>query len=84
MITWAEGVISVAEPMSVCSGSGVVVGSGLVLPVSPCHTTDGLKSLSRKMFRWDRVALSTDGGEDIGRLIVLPDDMMKFKPLEPS
>ena len=51
MITWAEGVISVAEPpiMSVCSGSVVVVGSGLVLPVSPCHTTDGLNNLSKKM-----------------------------------
>ena len=51
MITWAEGVISVAEPpiMSVCSGSRVVVRSGLVLPVSPCHTTDGLNDLSKKM-----------------------------------
>ena len=51
MITWAEGVIAVAEPpiMSVCSVSRVVVESGLTLPLSPCHTRDGLKSLSRKM-----------------------------------
>ena len=51
MITWAEGLISVAEPpiMSECSVFGVVVGFGLVLPVSPCHTTDGLNSLSKKM-----------------------------------
>ena len=50
-IRWVDGVISVAEPamISVCSKSGVIVGSGLVLPLSPCHTTDGLKSLSKKM-----------------------------------
>ena len=52
IITWAEGVISVAEPLIVseCSVSGVVAGSGLFLPVSPSHITDGLNSLSRKMF----------------------------------
>ena len=52
IITWAEGVISVAEPpiVSEYSVSRVVVGSGLFLPVSPSHTTDGLNSLSRKMF----------------------------------
>ena len=51
MIRWAEGVILVAEPpmISMCSESGVIVGYGLVLPLSPCHTTDGLKILSRKM-----------------------------------
>src|SRR3954466_2624044 len=51
IITWAQGVISVAElPItSECSGSGVVAGSGLLLPGSPSHTTDGLNSLSKKM-----------------------------------
>ena len=51
IITWAEGVISVAEPpiVSECSVSGVVAGSGLLLPVSPSHTTDGLNNLSKKM-----------------------------------
>ena len=82
---WDEGVISVAEPpmMSVCSESGVAIGSGLELPVSPYHTTDGLNSLSRKMLG-DRVALSTDAGEDICRLIVFSSHMMKFEPLELS
>ena len=51
MISWAEGVISVAEPpiMSDDLESGGVFGSVLVLPDSPSHTTDGLNSLSRKM-----------------------------------
>ena len=51
IITWAEGVISLAEPpiMSECSVSGSAVGSGLLLPGSPSHTTDGLNSLSKKM-----------------------------------
>ena len=51
IITWAEGVISVAEPpiVSESSVSGILAGSGLLLPVSPSHATDGLKSLSRKM-----------------------------------
>ena len=51
IITWAEGVISVAELpiMSECSVSGVVAKSGLLLPVSPSHTTDGLNSLSKKI-----------------------------------
>ena len=51
MMRWANGLISVAEPpmMSVCLDSGVVFGSRFVVPLSPCHTTDGLKSLSKKM-----------------------------------
>ena len=51
IISWAEGVISVAEPpiVSESSVSGILAGSGLLLPVSPSHTTDGLKSLSRNM-----------------------------------
>ena len=32
-----------------CSVSGSAVGSGLLLPGSPYHTTDGLNSLSKKM-----------------------------------
>ena len=46
-----DGVISVAEPpmISLCLESRVVFGSGLVLSFSPCHTTAGLKSLSRKI-----------------------------------
>ena len=31
------------------SGIWVMFGSGLALPFSTCHTTDGLKSLSRKI-----------------------------------
>ena len=40
-----------AEPpiVSECSVSGILAGSGLLLPVSPSHTTDGLNSLSKKM-----------------------------------
>ena len=51
IITWAEGVISVAEPpiLSESSVSGILAGSGLLLPVSPSHTTDGLNSLSKNM-----------------------------------
>ena len=51
IITWAEGVISMVEPpiVSECSVSGVVAGSGLLLLVSPSHTTDGLNSLSKKI-----------------------------------
>ena len=84
MISWAEDVISVAEPpiVSECSVSGVVAGSGLLLPVSPSHTTDGLNNLSKKML--GGIALSADTGEDIRRLIVFPSHMVEFKPLEPS
>ena len=35
--------------MSECSVSGILAGSGLLLPVSPSHTTDGLNNLSKKM-----------------------------------
>ena len=51
MISWAEDVISVAEPPITSDGSesGGVFGSVLVLPDSPSHTTDGLNNLSRKM-----------------------------------
>ena len=85
IITWAEGVISVAEPpiVSECSVSGILAGSGLLLPVSPSHTTDGLNSLSKKMLG-DRITFCTDAGEDIRRLIVFPSHMVKFEPLEPS
>ena len=85
IITRAEGVVSVAEPpiMLECSVSSVVAGSGLILPVSPSHTTDGLNNLSKKMLG-DRIAFCTDAGEDIRRLIVFPSHMVKFEPLEPS
>ena len=52
IMRWADGVISVAKPLMVsvlCSESEGIIGSGLVLPFSPYHTTDGLKSLSRKI-----------------------------------
>ena len=86
MITWAEGVISVAEPpiTSDCSGSGVVYGSGLVLPVSPSHTIDGLNSLSKKYIWWDGVTFSADARKDIRRLIVFSNHMVEFEPLESS
>ena len=86
IITWDEGVISMAEPpiVSECSVSGVVTGSGLLLPVSPSHTMNGLNRFSRKMLGGNRVALSTETGEDIRRLIIFPGYMVKFKPFEPS
>ena len=51
IITWAEGVTSLAEPpvVSECLVSGGAVGSGLLFPDSPSHDTDGLNSLSKKM-----------------------------------
>ena len=51
IITWAEGVISLAEPpiVSDCSASSGAAGSGLLFEGSPYHATDGLKSLSKKM-----------------------------------
>src|SRR3954462_13113887 len=51
IITWAEGVISVAEPpiMSDCSESSGAVRSGLLSAGSPSHAMDGLNSLSKKM-----------------------------------
>ena len=86
IITWAEGFISVAEPpiMSECSGSGVMFGPGLVLPVSPSHTTDGFNSLSKKMLGGTGVTFSADAGEDICRLIVFSDHMVEFEPLKPG
>ena len=51
IISWDECVISVAEPPIVSESlvSGILAGSGLLLPVSPSHVMDGLKSLSRKV-----------------------------------
>ena len=62
IITWTEGVISLAEPsiVSECSVSGSVVGSGLLLFGSPSHTTDGLNNLSKKMLGGDYIAFCTD------------------------
>ena len=59
IITWAEGVISVAEPpiVSEYSVSGVVAGSRLILLVFPSHTTDGLINLSKKMLGGPRRVL---------------------------
>ena len=87
IITWAEGVISLAEPpiMSECSVSGSAVGFGLLLPGSPSHTTDGLNSLSKKMLGGgDYIAFCADACQDICRLIIFPGYMMKFEPFEPS
>ena len=51
IISWDEGVISVAEPPITSDGSesGVVFGAELLLLDSPSHTTDGLNSLSKKI-----------------------------------
>ena len=51
IITWAEGVISVAGPpiMSDCSASSGAVRSGLLFAGSPSHAMDGLNNLSKKM-----------------------------------
>ena len=51
MISWAEGVISVVEPLITCEGSesGVVFGAGLIVLDSPSHATDGLNNLSKKI-----------------------------------
>ena len=86
IITWDEGVISVAEPpiVSECSVSGILVGSGLLLPVTPSHTTYGLNNLSKKMLGGDHIAFCADVGEDIRRLIVFLSHMVKFEPLKPS
>ena len=86
IITWAKGAMSMAEPpiVSECSVSGSVVGSGLLLFGSPSHTTDGLKSLSKKMLGGDYIAFCADACQDICRLIIFPSYMVKFKPLEPS
>ena len=86
IITWAEGVISVAEPpiVSESSVSGILAGSGLLLPVSPSHTTDGLNNLSRKMLGGDYIAFCADACQDICRLIIFPGYMVKFEPFEPS
>ena len=86
IIMWAEGVISVVEPpiMSECSVSGILAGSGLLLPVSPSHTMDGLNNLSKKMLGGDRIMFCADVGEDICRLIVFPSHVVEFKPLKPS
>ena len=85
MISWAEDVISVAEPPIVSDGSesGDVFGSMLVLPDSPSHTTDGLNSLSKKMLGGDYIAFCADACQDICRLIIFPGYMVKFKPFEP-
>ena len=52
IISWAEGVISLAEPPIVSEWSelGDAAGSGLLFPDSSSHNMDGLKSRSRKMF----------------------------------
>ena len=51
IITWAEGVISLAEPpiVSDCSASSGVTESGLLFAGSPSHVTDGLNNLSKKV-----------------------------------
>ena len=51
MISWAKGVILVAEPPITSDGSesGVAFGAGLVFPDSPSHVTDGLNNLSKKI-----------------------------------
>ena len=86
IITWAEGVISLAEPpiVSECSVSGSAVGSGLLLFGSPSHATDGLKSRSKKMLGGDYIMFCTDACQDICRLIIFPGYMVKFMPLKPS
>ena len=81
MITWAEGVISMREPLMIselCSASGGMIGAGLVFPLSSCHTTDGLKSLSTKVL--GGVVLSTHANKDVRCLITLSGHVMKLEP----
>ena len=51
IISWAEDVISVAEPPITSEGSevGVVFGAILMVPDSPSYAMDGLNNLSKKM-----------------------------------
>ena len=86
IIAWADGVILLAGPttMSECSVWGSVVGSGLLFPDSPSHSTDGLNSLSKKILGGTGSRFSADAGEDIRRLIVFSDHIVEFEPLEPS
>ena len=64
MISWAEGVISVAEPPITSDGleSGVVFGAVIVLLDSPSHTTDGLNSLSKNILVGTGTRLAPMGG----------------------
>ena len=86
IITWAEGVISMAEPpiVSECSVSGSAVGSELLLFGSPSHATDGLKRFFQEDVGGDYIAFCADACYDICCLIIFPGYMVKFKSLEPS
>src|SRR4051812_50053281 len=86
IITWADGVISVAGPpiMSDCSASGCAVMSGLLSEGSPSHVTDGLNNLSKKMLGGDCISFCSDACQDVRCLIIFPGDVVKLQSLEPS
>ena len=87
IITWAEGVISLAEPpiVSDCSASSGAAGFGLLFAGSPSHATDGLNNLSKKMLGGgDCIAFCSDACQDVRCLIVFSGYMVKLQPFEPS
>ena len=87
MIKWVEGVISVSEPLMIlelCSATEGMLGFGLMLPLSSCHTTDGLKSLSTKVLGGTGVTFSAQSSKDVCCLITLSSNVMKLEPLKPS
>ena len=86
MMRWADGVILVAEPpvMSVCSESGVVVGSGFGVAALPLPHHRWLEKPFQEDVRWDRAALSADAGKGICRLVTFSSHMVKLEPLKPS
>ena len=78
IMRWADGVISVAEPPMI-SVLILVSVAALILP----HP-GWLEEPFQKDVRWDGVALSTDAGKDVRRLITFSSHVMKLEPLEPS
>ena len=84
MMRCADGVISVVEPpmMLVFLESGVMFGSGLVLPF-PLPQHGWLKKPLQEDIRWNGVAFSTDTSKDVRCLITLSSHMVELEPLEP-
>ena len=85
MMRWADGVISVADLRLRQSVRGLVLWPDLdCFAAFPFPHHRWLKQPFQEDIGWDRVALSTDVGEDVRRLIVFADHMVEFEPLEPS
>ena len=86
IVSWSEGVMSLAQPpvVSECSVLGDAVGSGLLFPNSSFPYYRWLKKPLQEDVWRDGVAICADASQHDGHLVIIPGYMVEFESFEPS